>query len=66
MQRLKMEFEFSERHACELMSIPRSSYRYQTRRDDSVLREQLIELAREKPMGIKFDVQYDGPPPESK
>jgi len=48
-QRLKMEFEFSERHACELMSIPRSSYRYQTRRDDSVLREQLIELAREKP-----------------
>ena len=49
MQRLKGEFDFSERHACELMSIPRSSYRYQSRKDDSTLREQLIELAREKP-----------------
>ncbi len=49
MQRLKSDFEFSERHACELMSIPRSSYRYQSRKDDSALREQLIELAREKP-----------------
>jgi putative transposase len=48
-QRLKQEFDFSERHACELMSIPRSSYRYRSRRDDSTLREQLIELAREKP-----------------
>jgi hypothetical protein len=48
-QRLKQEFDFSERHACELMSIPRSSFRYCGRRDDSRLREQLIELAREKP-----------------
>jgi hypothetical protein len=31
------------------MSIPRTSCRYQSRRDDSVLRERLIELAREKP-----------------
>ncbi len=31
------------------MSIPRSSHRYQSRRDDRSLREQLIELAREKP-----------------
>jgi hypothetical protein len=47
-QRLKAEFATSERHACELMSVPRSSYRYRSRRDDSVLREQLIELAQEK------------------
>jgi putative transposase len=39
----------SERHACELMSIPRSSFRYQNRRDDTRLREQLIQLAHEKP-----------------
>ncbi|MDQ2710942.1 MAG: IS3 family transposase [Acidobacteriota bacterium] len=31
------------------MSIPRSSCRYESRRDDSVLRQQLIELAHEKP-----------------
>ena len=49
MRRLKEEFRFSERHACELMSIPRSSYQYQSRRDDSQLRAQLLELAREKP-----------------
>lgn len=45
----KQEFDFSERHVCGLMSIPRSSYRYRSRRDDSGLREQLIELARQKP-----------------
>lgn len=49
MQRLRMEFRTSERHACGLMSIPRSSCRYQSRRDDSALRERLIKLAREKP-----------------
>ncbi len=49
MQRLRAEFATSERHACELMSIPRSSCRYESRRDDSVLRQQLIELAHEKP-----------------
>ena len=43
MQRLRAEFATSERHACELMSIPRSSSRYRSRRDDSELREQLIE-----------------------
>ena len=31
------------------MSIPRSSCRYESRRDDSVLRQQLVELAHEKP-----------------
>jgi putative transposase len=39
----------SERRACELMKIPRMSYRYQSRRDDAPLRERLLELAREKP-----------------
>jgi putative transposase len=48
-QRLRAEFATSERHACELMSIPRSSCRYRGRRDDGVLRQQLIELAQEKP-----------------
>ena len=49
MRRLRAEFPVSERHACGLMSIPRTSCRYRSRRDDSVLRERLIELAREKP-----------------
>lgn len=31
------------------MSVPRSSCRYQTRKDDSALRQQLFELARQKP-----------------
>lgn len=48
-RRLRAELATSERHACELMRIPRSSCRYQSRRDDSVLRQQLIELAHEKP-----------------
>ena len=48
-QRLTAEFAVSERHACELMSIPRSSRRYVSQRDDSALRERLMELAREKP-----------------
>jgi len=48
-QRLRGEFETSERHACELRSIPRSSCRYRSRRDDTALRERLIQLAREKP-----------------
>lgn len=43
------EFLASERRACELMGIPRMSCRYQSRRDDSVFRERLLELAREKP-----------------
>lgn len=48
-RRLRAEFATSERHACELLSIPRSSCRYESRRDDSVLRQQLIELAQQKP-----------------
>jgi HTH-like domain len=48
-QRLRAEFATRERQACELMSIPRSSCRYRSRRDGSMLRQQLIELAHEKP-----------------
>jgi putative transposase len=48
-RRLGEEFPTSERRACELMEIPRMSYRYQSRRDDTWLRERLLELARENP-----------------
>jgi len=48
-RRLEEEFSASERHACELIEVPRSTHRYQSRRDDSALRERLIALAREKP-----------------
>ena len=49
MQRLSEEFCFSQRHACELMGIPRTCCRYQSRRDDRSLQERLLELARDKP-----------------
>ncbi len=49
MRRLLAEFEARERHVCELMQIPRSTIRYRSRRDDGVLRERLLDLAREHP-----------------
>ena len=49
MRRLLAEFISSERHVCELMAVPRSSCRYQSRRDDSRIEERLRELAREHP-----------------
>jgi putative transposase len=48
-RRLIGEFHASERRVCGLMEIPRMSYRYQSRRDDTALRQRLLELAREKP-----------------
>jgi putative transposase len=48
-RRLIEEFRASERRVCGLMEIPRMSYRYRSRRDDSELRERLLALAREKP-----------------
>jgi len=48
-RQLRAGFPFSERHACELLDIPRSSCRYLSRRDDTVLRERLVALAREHP-----------------
>lgn len=48
-RRLMLKFSASERRACELMGIPRMSCRYRSRRDDTALRERLLDLAREKP-----------------
>ncbi len=49
MRSLAEEFGASERHACPLMEIARTTHRYRSRRDDSQLREQLLRLARETP-----------------
>lgn len=49
MRRLLEEYKVSERHVCELMSVPRSSGRYRSRRDDGKVQERLRELAREHP-----------------
>lgn len=44
------KFSISERRACELNDMDRSSYRYQPRDDqDGQLRDKLTELARQKP-----------------
>jgi putative transposase len=48
-QRLSGEYAISQRHACELMNIPRTSCRYERRKEDSDLRERLVELARRYP-----------------
>jgi putative transposase len=48
-RRLVEEFPASERRVCELVKIPRMSYRYRSRRDDQNLRARLLTLAREKP-----------------
>lgn len=46
---MREEFRASERRVCGLMKVPRSSCRYQSRRDDGWLRERLLALAREHP-----------------
>ena len=44
------EHRVSERQACKLLEVDRSTYRYQPRPDHNAgLREALIALAREKP-----------------
>jgi putative transposase len=44
------EFGESERTACKLLGVDRSSYRYEPRPDrNAKLRELLVELARQKP-----------------
>lgn len=47
-ERLRSEYAFSERRACQLTGLAVSTYRYQPRRDDASLCE-LIALAKEKP-----------------
>ena len=44
------EYAMSERQACKLVGMDRSTYRYEPRRDhNALLREQLLILARQKP-----------------
>src|SRR5260370_38601800 len=46
---VRQEYAFSQRRTCRLLTMPVSSYRYQSRRSDEGLRVRLVELAREKP-----------------
>jgi putative transposase len=46
---VREEYAFSQRRACQLLSVAVSSYRYQSRCGDEGLRVRLVELAREKP-----------------
>jgi len=46
---LREEYSASERRVCELMEVARTTFRYQIRRDDSELRDRLLNLAREHP-----------------
>jgi putative transposase len=44
------QFAMSERRACRLVALDRSSYRYEPQADHNVeLREELVKLARQKP-----------------
>jgi putative transposase len=44
------EHGLSQRHACKLLEVDRTSYRYELRPDhNAALRQQLIELAKQKP-----------------
>lgn len=44
------EFHYSEREACKLMSLDRTTYRYRPRPDHNAeLRQKLVTLARQKP-----------------
>jgi putative transposase len=47
---VSVEFRLSERTACKLLGMERSSYRYEPRPDrNTALREELVKLARQKP-----------------
>ena len=45
-----VEYQFSERHACRLLGVARSTHRYRSRRaeDDTALRTRLKELAAQR------------------
>jgi putative transposase len=46
---VSVEFRLSERTACKLLGVERSSYRYEPRPDRNIaLREELVKLARQK------------------
>lgn len=46
---MRGEYSASERRVCELMGVARTTFRYPIRRDDSELRDRLLNLAREHP-----------------
>src|SRR5271170_7122178 len=47
---LSAEYRLSERTACKLLGVERSSYRYEPRADrNAELRDELVKLARQKP-----------------
>lgn len=48
-KQVRTEYAFSEHHACGVLEIPVSTFRYAPRTSDTALRERLVELAREKP-----------------
>jgi putative transposase len=48
-EQVQQQFAFSQRRACLLSMVPVSSYRYQPLQSDELLRERLMDLAREKP-----------------
>ena len=49
MKTLMEKYQVSQRRACGLLDVTRSTLRYEPQRDDSVLRKKLIGLARERP-----------------
>ena len=47
---VSVQYQLSERTACKLLGVDRSSYRYEPRPDRNIeLREALVKLARQKP-----------------
>jgi len=48
-EQLQAKYAFTERHACRLLLVPISSFRYQPRQNNDDLKTRLVELAREKP-----------------
>ena len=51
------EYGLSERHACKLLEVDRSSYRYEPKPDrNAELRQKLIEFARQYP---RFEPRSD-------
>src|SRR4051794_4513133 len=48
-EHLRKQYAFTERRACRLMKIAVSSFRYRSGCSDDGLREQLQQLARERP-----------------
>ncbi len=49
MKHLMENYQVSQRRACGLLEVPRSSFRHEPQREDGVLRDQLIGLAQERP-----------------